>query len=123
MNQNYAAAAYRSARTTVSPLAAVIALYDTVLVHVHNSAEAYAAGNYERQFNEIMRAVEILQALNIALDMQRGGSVAQSLRRFYETTAKALVSSSAKTSSLQCAERISGGIRAVRDAWMEIAYQ
>lgn len=119
--QNYAISAYRSARSTVAPLRAIVMLYDGVLVHIRSSANAFRAGDFESHFNEIMRAAEILQALNAALDMKRGGSVALSLRAFYETTVKALISSASKKSALECAERIERGVRSMRDAWAEIA--
>ncbi len=119
--QTYAISAYRSAQSTVAPLRAVVLLYDGVLVHIRNASQAFRAKDYETHFNEIMRAADILLALNAALDMKRGGSVAVSLRAFYETTIKALISSASRKSALECAERIERGVRTMRDAWAEIA--
>ncbi len=122
MNQSaYAAAAYRSAQSTVPPLTAIVLLYDGILVRIRNARQAAEDKNYERQYNETLRACEILQALNGALDMKNGRDVSLSLRKLYETSIRALLRSVGNKDAVACCERIARGLRNVRDSWAEIA--
>lgn len=116
-----AIAAYRAAQKTVSPLHAVVMLYDGAIVRTLNAAEAARRGDYETQFKEVLRAAEILNGLNRCLDMEKGGKVARSLRDMYEAVCHALMRSAGRKTGAEACEKIAAAIRLTRDAWAEIA--
>lgn len=122
MNQHrYGVSAYQSGLRTVPPLQAVVMLYDGAISRTAVAADAARHGDYETQFNEMMRAAEIMNGLNMCLDMQRGGKVARSLREMYEAVCKAMLSAVGRRNGAECCERIIEALRLTRDAWAQIA--
>lgn len=116
-----AIAAYQTAVMTTPPLQAVVLLYDGILVRVHNAGLAAASGDYIRQHQEIMRAIEILRGLLAALDLQAGGKLAANLADTYRANMQALLASIGKKNAEASCRRIGEGLRTLRDAWAEIA--
>ena len=116
-----AIAAYQTAVMTTPPLQAVVLLYDGILVRVHNAAVAAAAGDYGRQHQEIMRAIEILRGLLAALDLQAGGKLAANLADTYRANMQALLHTVGKPNAETSCRRIGEGLRSLRNAWAEIA--
>lgn len=122
MTPNFAAInAYQNAMQTTPPLQTVVLLYDGILVRLHNAAEAAARGDYGEQFNQTMKATDILRGLLAALDMDKGGPLAASLRETYEINMRALLRSVGHIQANECLRRISEGLRELRNAWSEIA--
>lgn len=113
--------AYQSGLRTLPPLQAIVMLYDGAISRTAVAAEAARRGDYETQFNEIMRAAEILNGLNMCLDMVAGGKVARSLREMYQAACKAMLSAVGRKNGAECCERIIEALRLTRDAWAEIA--
>lgn len=113
--------AYQSSLRTVPPLQAIVMLYDGAISRTAVAAEAARRGDYETQFNEIMRAAEILNGLNMCLDMGAGGRIARSLREMYQAVCKAMLSGVGRKNGAECCERIIEALRLTRDAWAEIA--
>ncbi len=116
----YAIAAYRSAVMTTPPLPAVVLLYDGILVRIEAAAKAAAVGDFGRQFDDVMRAIDILQGLLASLDMAKGGDVAIRLRDTYVTNIRALMRSVARPGGAEACHRIAAGLRRLRNAWAEI---
>jgi len=116
-----ASAAYRTATMTVPPLHAVVMLYDAVLVRVRNAGAAAERGDWERQSEEIMRAVDLLRGLLAALDFDRGGDIAVRLHQTYQANILALRRSAGQAEALTMCMRIEDGLRQLRNAWAEIA--
>lgn len=112
---------YQSALMTVPPLQAVVMLYDRVLGHLHGAAVAARAGDYPRQLEESMRAVEILRGLLSVLDIARGGEVAVRLGETYRSNMTAILSSLGSPEAESCYDRISRGLRGLRNSWAESA--
>jgi Flagellin-specific chaperone FliS len=121
MTPTRAISAYQTAIQTTPPLQAVVLLYDGVLVRIHNAAEAAGRGDFGEQFNQVMRATEILRALLASLDMERGGTLAPRLRETYEANMQALLRSVGHANATECLRRIADGLRELRNAWSEIA--
>jgi|LNAP01.1.fsa_nt_gb flagellar protein FliS len=116
-----AIAAYRTALRTVAPLHLVVMLYDGALVRIASAAEAAYRRDYEKQFNEAMRAAQILNGLSCCLDMQAGGKVAISLRDMYQAVCAALLGSVGKKNGGESCQKIASAVRLTRNAWAEIA--
>jgi flagellar secretion chaperone FliS len=121
MTPNRAISAYQTAMQTTPPLQAVVLLYDGVLVRIRNASDAAGRGDFGEQFNQVMRAIEILRALLASLDMEHGGSLAPRLRETYEANMQALLRSVGHANAGDCLRRIGEGLRELRNAWSEIA--
>lgn len=116
-----AISAYQSAVMTTPPLQAVVLLYDGILVRIHNAAAAVAQGDYGRQYDETVRAVEIMRGLLAALDLKGGGRLAEGLAETYRVNMRALMACVGRSDSPARLARIAGGLGHLRDAWAEIA--
>lgn len=106
--------------TEPSPVA-VVQLYDTILLHIGRAAAAARAGDFQKQFDEVMNATRIVDGLNRHLDMEAGGQVALNLRDMYQAISKALLRSVGKTDAGEACDRLTEGLRDARDAWAEIS--
>ncbi|NFV79667.1 flagellar export chaperone FliS [Magnetospirillum aberrantis] len=121
MTPRYAQSAYQNAIQTTPPLQAVVLLYDGVLIRLRNAVDAANRGDYGEQFNQILRATDILRGLLAALDMKQGGGLSERLRDTYEANMRAMMSSVGRKNAQECLERIADGLRELRNAWSEIA--
>jgi len=113
--------AYTNALGTRPPLHAVVGLYDLAIAHTIRAAEASDRRDPERQFNEALKAAQILNGLNGCLDMKQGGTVAVSLREMYKAVVAVLMRAVGKKDATQAYLRLAEAIRLTRNAWAEIA--
>lgn len=120
MNPRHALNAYQSAMQTVPPLQAVVMLYDGILVRIRNASIAAAKGDFGEQFNQVLRATDILRGLLSCLDMNQG-QFAENLRETYELNMRALMGSVGRGNAVECLAKVDDGLRDLRNAWAEIA--
>ncbi|HVJ41070.1 MAG TPA: flagellar export chaperone FliS [Dongiaceae bacterium] len=113
--------AYTSALGTRPPLHTVVGLYDLAIVHTIRAADASHRRDPEQQFNEALKAAQVLNGLSCCLDMRRGGDVAVSLRDMYQTVVAVLMRAVAKRDAAQTYLQLAEAIRLTRNAWAEIA--
>lgn len=121
MNPQHALSAYQNALQTTPPLQAVVLLYDGILVRLRNASAAVERGDFGEQFNQLMRATDIMRGLLSALDMEAGGDVAIRLRETYEANMIAIMKTIGTPNAIDCLNRITEGLRELRNAWSEIA--
>lgn len=121
MNPQHALSAYQNAIQTTPPLQAVVLLYDGILVRLRNAAAAVERGDYGEQFNQVMRAIDIIRGLMSSLDMNEGGTLAVRLHETYEANMVAMMRSVGAPNAQDSLNRIADGIRELRNAWSEIA--
>ncbi len=121
VNPRSAISAYQSAIQTTPPLQAVVMLYDGVLVRIRNATTAAGNGDFSEQFNQIVRANDILRGLMAALDVEQGGTLAIHLRDAYEANMRALLSAVGRRDTEQYLSRVVVSLRELRNAWAEIA--
>lgn len=121
MTPQHALSAYQNAIQTTPPLQAVVLLYDGVLVRLRNAAAAAARGDFGEQFNQAVRAIDIIRGLLSALDMSAGGAIAERLRDTYEANMVAIMRTVGAPNAQDCLHRIAEGLRELRNAWSEIA--
>ncbi|MDR3440803.1 flagellar export chaperone FliS [Telmatospirillum sp.] len=100
--------------------AAVVQLYDTILLHVARAGDAARKGDFQAQFDEVMNATRIVDGLNRCLDMSKGGDVAIHLREMYEAVSRALLRSVGKPSAEEACAKLIAAVRDTRNAWAEI---
>ncbi len=120
-NTAHGISAYRSAMRTLPPLVVVVRLYDCAIMHMVNAAHAGRSADYETQFNETSKAVQIFNGLSGALDFQQGGAVAQSLKEMYDAIIRAMLRTVAKPESEAAFARLIDAVRQTRDAWATAA--
>jgi flagellar protein FliS len=101
--------------------ASVVRLYDTILLHIGRAGEATRKGDYQTQFDEVMKATRIIDGLNRHLDMEKGGDVAVNLRDMYQSVSRALLRSVGKDSASDACDRLVDGLKGTRNAWAEIS--
>lgn len=76
--------AYREADVQgASPVEVVIMLYDLLARDMKRVIAAIRAGDIQERVNQSNHAFQVLQELECSLDMDRGGSTAKDLSRFY----------------------------------------
>jgi flagellar protein FliS len=76
--------AYREADVqSASPVELVITLYDVLARDMNRMIAAIRAGDIEDRVNQSNHALQVLQELECLLDMEKGGSTAKDLSRFY----------------------------------------
>ena len=68
---------------TASPERLVVMLYDGAIRFLRQAAHAMREGRIEQVNDRLARANAILTELNCALDVERGGEVAERLRMIY----------------------------------------
>ncbi|HZT73440.1 MAG TPA: flagellar export chaperone FliS [Terriglobales bacterium] len=116
---NPVAAYRRSAIEGASPVQLVGLLYEGVIAALHVSVRAVKAGEIETRVREINRAMAILAELGASLDLERGGEVAATLRRFYNIAQGRMLEASIKQSAPILEELISQ-FRGLRDSWRRV---
>lgn len=118
-----AASAYRKAATVVAPMTAVILLYDKVIVLLQRASLAAEKRDPQESFVKVTEATTILRGLSHALDFERGGPVAERLRKMYTQTILTVLASYGKPDMPARYKRIAAGLSELRDAWVEVARQ
>lgn len=121
MTPQHALSAYQNAIQTTPPLQAVVLLYDGILVRLRNAAAAAERGDFGEQFNQLVRATDIIRGLLSALDMTAGGPIAERLRDTYEANMVAIMRTIGAPNPQDCLHRIAEGLRELRNAWSDIA--
>ena len=81
-------AAYATARRTLPPLRIIVELYDMVLTSVAHARAERGKGNFEREFEALSRAAEVLQGLDLCLSTtdERAGPLNKTLHAYYRRT-------------------------------------
>jgi flagellar secretion chaperone FliS len=121
MNPYDANRAYtESSVLTAPPERLVVMLYDGAIRFLHQSAVALRAGNQRVFLDRVQRAEAIIKELNVTLDMQRGGEVAERLRAIYQfcnlhLTAATMEGDPAKV------EDVIRLLSELRESWQQIA--
>lgn len=98
----------------------VVMLYDGAIRFLHQSAVALRAGNQRVFLDRVQRAEAIIKELNLTLDIQRGGEVAERLRAIYQFCDLHLTAATMEGSP----EKVEDVVRLLselREAWQQIA--
>lgn len=121
LNANLAAMAYRRAASSVAPMTAVVMLYDKAIVSLHRAVTAKQVGRADESFAHASHAAAILRGLSYALDFERGGEMAESLRATYTGNIFALLNSFGKPDMPERYGKLASGLSDLRDAWAVVA--
>jgi flagellar protein FliS len=95
-------------------------LFDTGIASLQRARAGFAVRDpAERNMtihNNLRRAREVIQQLNIALDMDKGGELAATLGRLYDYFNRRLLESDVKKTP-QGVDEVIGHFTVLRDAW------
>jgi flagellar secretion chaperone FliS len=108
---------YRTAATdTAGPAQLVLMLYDGVLVRLEIAAEAIEAGRPEAAHIALIKAQAIVDELNVTLDVEQGGKLADNLRELYLYCSGRLIDANLAKDPAIIAE-VGTHLTGLRDAW------
>jgi flagellar secretion chaperone FliS len=112
---------YRETATlTAPPGQIVLMLYDGAIRSLERSLPGFSNSDPAESnmtiHNNLQRAHEIIRQLNIALNMQQGGDVAENLRRLYNYFERRIWESNVKKNPAGVGEVIRH-LNVLRDAW------
>ncbi len=121
MNSHRAAQAYRGAAVTISPLKAVVLLFDGAILSLQKTIEAAENKRFEESHGHLVRATTILRGLSHHLNFDKGGALADRLFRTYNSLIVSSLASFGRPDSTQRYRKIIAGLTDLRNAWKSVA--
>lgn len=122
---NYGAQLNRYQSTNVQTsggLELIILCYEKIIHSLYQAKSYFKEKNYESKFNEIKRAINIINELQVSLDMDKGGQVALNLDSIYTYITRTLTDWDMGKNPGGCDEAIRLLIE-LKDAWEQIRHQ
>lgn len=110
-------AAYGAASQTVSPIAAIVMLFDGVLKQLRIAQIEDEARRPIERHEAVQKALKILFAMHATLDMEEGGDIVHSLDRFYRIVCGQLMIVTLKPDVTRRLESVVSQVREMRNAW------
>jgi flagellar protein FliS len=112
--------AYREAEVRgASPVRLVIMLYEQVIEDLRQAARAMEENDIERRTSRINHALDVVARLQVTLNMEHGGQVAEHLLRFYEESRANLWKAQLSMSKTALLQQIVD-LLTLREAWVEV---
>lgn len=111
--------AYSSASHTVRKTKQVIMLYDGAIRFVRQAKSAIEEGRIEDRYNALNRAADVMAGLQLSLDTENGGEIAELLYDYYAGIDMRLISIHSDQ-SLEMCDLVIKHLKMMRDAWIEI---
>ena len=103
-----------------TPLSLVVMLYDGAIAALQRAVKAIEARNIEEKCKHLKKAMAIITQLEGSLNLELGGEIAQTLKRFY-TIARAQVMKANIENSKEILTTLTQQFSTVREAWDQIA--
>lgn len=114
-------AAYKeNSVTTQSRGRLIVMLYDGAVKFLNQAIEEIEAGNIADKGVYIGKATDIINELNVVLDIEAGGKIAQDLRRLYEFMVRHILQASIKNDPQMIREVITL-LNDLNEGWKGIA--
>jgi flagellar protein FliS len=115
---SYAHQSYKNANVTTADRGKlVIMIYDHCIKWTKKAEEELDSKDVEKMVRAVQRVQNGLTELMCALDMERGGDIAQNLFRLYEFYSRHL-SQAIKDRSVQALREVAGMMSMLREAWL-----
>jgi flagellar secretion chaperone FliS len=115
---------YRQIATqTAPPGQLVLMLFDGALRSLDQALAGFNVAEISERnatiHNNVQRAIDIIRELNVSLDMEAGGQLADTLRNLYAYFERRLVESNTKKSR-KGIDEVVPMLRHLRDAWFQM---
>ena len=107
---------------TASPAMLVFMLFDKAISSLNAAVRAIAANDVQERWRNNKRAMEIISRLQMTLNMELGGEVAENLDRLYNFMLK-LLSTVDPNNDPKPAEDVIKLLEPLRESWRELANQ
>ena len=107
---------------TASPAMLVFMLFDKAISSLNAAVRAIAANDVQERWRNNNRAIEVISHLQMTLNMELGGEVAENLDRLYGFMLK-LLSTVDPNNDPKPAEEVIKLLEPVRESWRELANQ
>jgi flagellar protein FliS len=104
---------------TSNPLHLVLLAYDGALASLQKAVEKERLGDYEQKGREIQRALDFVNELWSALDLERGREIALSLSSIYRFVSAQILQASAQK-DIRTLEVMHDLLKELRDAWAQL---
>ena len=111
--------AYQGAAVAVSPMKAVVMLFDGAILYLQKTIEACEAKRFEEGHAHLVRATSILRGLSHHLDV--GNALGDRLYRTYNGLIFAAHNSFGRPDAARRYGKILKGLNDLRDAWKYVA--
>jgi len=115
--------AYAAATGTVAKTKQVVMLYDGIIRCLKHAEIAARENRIEDRYNQLVKASEIVMALQSSIDFDKGGDIASILHEFYTQIARRIISvnflKDVEKASQLCLELIEE-IKQMRNVWDDI---
>ena len=105
---------------TASPAQLVLMLLDGLLDEMSRAEGHLLARNFERKGASIKKCMRILGGLDVSLDRQQGGEVAENLHNLYRFCGRRLFKASLKN-DIDGIRQVAQLLRTVREGWLGFA--
>lgn len=103
-----------------SPAERVVLAYDGAIRFLMNARRAVEENNIETRFINNKKAADIISYLMETLDMEKGGEIAENLRRIYFYMLRRLVEVDVKN-SVEPIDDVIGQLKGLRASWEKLA--
>ncbi len=107
---------------TASPAMLVFMLFDKAISSLNAAVRAIAANDVQERWRNNNRAIEVISHLQMTLNMELGGDVAENLDRLYGFTLR-LLSTVDPNNDPKPAEEVIELLEPLRESWRELANQ
>jgi flagellar protein FliS len=114
--------AYKKAFETVSKTKQIVLLYEGALNLLKQTKQAIIDQNYEDRFNKGKKAYEIISNLNIYLDRENGGEIAETLSNWYSSVESLILYVITDKETEKCDIAINC-VSKMKEAWVAIDEQ
>jgi flagellar protein FliS len=111
---------YQMANEQSSKTKQVVMLYEGILRFLNNAKLAIRDNNIQDRFNNLEKAVEIINGLQLCLDLENGGEVAAELNKFYNTMITKINFINIKHEGEEAVELIVQQFKPLKEAWEEV---
>ena len=119
MNGNGIGAYQRTGVTTADPKKLVLMCYEEAIRNLKIARTKYISRDYEEKARALQKAIAIIEALNCALDFERGEKIAENLHALYNYMIDHLRDSDLKR-NIKGMDHIIWMLCELKSAWEEI---
>ena len=102
-----------------SPVGLVVLLYGGAVTALMRAISAIDAGNIEKRVTELNKVLAILAELEGTLDFEKGGAVAEQLKKYYIVLRSQVLEASIKNSK-PILEELVKNMTGIKEAWQQV---
>lgn len=118
----YGANAYSQASQNVSPMKAIVMLYEGLLRLIGEAKTHHENGDFEARFHAVEKASRVVLGLQGQLDFENGGDISPALHEFYDTLFLRMMQINSRQPEAVF-EDVIQSIVEMKQTWEEVAQQ